>query len=71
MKEKTGLQKFWEFAKPIAIITLAGFGYFTADQDVPKTLFLMIGVLSVVLRGRAIGAGFLALYDLIKPKKTN
>ncbi len=68
-KELSGWGKLWNFAKPVAIIVIAGIGYFASNQDVPKYSFLAIGVLSIVLRGRSIGAGFVALLYAVRKKK--
>jgi len=69
MSEQKGLQRFWNFAKPLAIIVIAGIGYFASNQAVPQYCFLAIGILSVVLRGKSIGAGFVSVFSLLKKKK--
>ena len=65
----TGVKKFWAFAKPVVIVVFAAIDFFASNQDVPKNIFIAIIILSIVLRGRSIGAGFLALWDLITKKK--
>ena len=69
--ELNGIQKFWAFAKPIALVVLAVIGYFQErlfDKNVTEELFLAIIILAIVLRGKSIGAGFVAVLRLLKKK---
>lgn len=71
--ELSGLQKFWNFAKPIAIIVLAAIGFFQDilfEKNISETLFLLIIGVAFVLRAKSIIAGFVAVaYYLTKKDK--
>lgn len=59
-------KKFWAFAKPIAVIVIAFIGWVSACNGFDGKLFLAIIVLSIVLRGKSIGQGFMAIIGLFK-----
>ncbi len=70
-KELSGIEKSWAFAKPIALVIIAIIGYFQErlfDKDISEELFLVIIILAVVLRGKSIGAGFVAAIKAIRKK---
>lgn len=70
-KELSGIQKGWAFAKPIALVVIAVIGYFQErlfDKDISEELFLAIIILAIVLRGKSIGAGFVAAIKAIRKK---
>ncbi len=71
-KELNGIQKFWAFAKPIALVIIATIGYFQERlwpaKNITEELFLIIIILAIVLRGKSIGAGFIAAIKAIRGK---
>ena len=70
--ELSGLEKFWNFAKPIAIIVLATIGFFQDvffEKNISETLFLLIIAVAFVLRAKSIIAGFVHAWYAITNKK--